>query len=365
MTTNAIPPSLGHLSATELLEGFRTLEITPLQVLDTQIERVGLFNGDRETGINAFTETLFDTAREQAAAAGAEYVRLAREGGRAPALLGLTIATKEKHGIAGLTLEQGLAAHRGKIAAVDHPVVERIKSAGGIIHARTTSPEFSCATTTHSPMWGLPATRGTPRHHRVVPRAVPVRRSPPVSPRWRRPRTSPGQPGSRPASPERWATRRPTAGFPPSRRCPPIGTVETVRWPAPLPIPRCWHPSSRAGTPWTTGPGAGGTRIRCCPETSGDCASGFRLHSATIRWLRKSVRTPYGSLVPWRTPVRSLCRSSCPGRLPGSPRRSSPTSGISWVRPWPWKLPNRGSARRLHDPVHRRRRCGRNPEHAG
>ena len=26
--------------------------------------------------------------------------------------------------------------------------------AGGIIHARTTSPEFSCATTTHSPMWG-------------------------------------------------------------------------------------------------------------------------------------------------------------------------------------------------------------------
>lgn len=65
------------------------------------------------------------------------------------------MATKEKHGIAGLRLEQGLAAHRGRIAEQDHPVVERIRAAGGIIHARTTSPEFSCATVTHSPMWGV------------------------------------------------------------------------------------------------------------------------------------------------------------------------------------------------------------------
>lgn len=155
MTTNASQTQLAHLSATELVGGFRRLEITPLEVLDAQIERIGAFNGDRETGINAFTETLFDTARDQAASAGAEYVRLARTGATPPALLGLSVATKEKHGIAGLRLEQGLAAHRGRIAAIDHPVVERIKAAGGIIHARTTSPEFSCATTTHSPMWGI------------------------------------------------------------------------------------------------------------------------------------------------------------------------------------------------------------------
>lgn len=154
MSANTLDTLVAQLSATALLEGFRNLEYTPLEVLDAQIDRVEAFNGDRATGINAFTETLFDAAREQAAAAGAEYVRLANAGGQAPALLGLTVATKEKHGIAGLRLEQGLAAHRGKIAAVDHPVVERIKAAGGIIHARTTSPEFSCATVTHSPMWG-------------------------------------------------------------------------------------------------------------------------------------------------------------------------------------------------------------------
>ena len=146
--------SLAHLSATEALGGFRSLEISPVEVLEAQIERIEAHNGDRDTGINAFTETLFDTARHRAAVATDEYVRLARDGGPVPALLGLTVTTKEKHGIAGLRLEQGLAAHRGRIATADHPVVERLKMAGGIIHARTTSPEFSCATTTHSPMWG-------------------------------------------------------------------------------------------------------------------------------------------------------------------------------------------------------------------
>lgn len=147
--------SLATLPATETLAGFRALKFSPVEVLEAQIQRIGLHNGDRETGINAFTETLFDSARAQASAAADEYVRQAKVGGDSSTLLGLTIATKEKHGIAGLKLEQGLAAHRGRIAVGDHPVVERLKRAGGIIHARTTSPEFSCATTTHSPMWGI------------------------------------------------------------------------------------------------------------------------------------------------------------------------------------------------------------------
>ncbi len=65
------------------------------------------------------------------------------------------MATKEKHQLAGEPLEQGLMAHRGRVAAADHPVVERILAAGGIIHARTATPEFSCATVTHSPLWGV------------------------------------------------------------------------------------------------------------------------------------------------------------------------------------------------------------------
>ena len=154
-TANKRGNSLAYLSATETLAGFQALEFSPSEVLETQIQRIEERNGDRETGINAFTQTLFESARTQARLASDQYVQLARDGRAAPALLGLTVATKEKHGIAGLKLEQGLAAHRGHTADADHPVVERINAAGGIIHARTTSPEFSCATTTHSPMWGI------------------------------------------------------------------------------------------------------------------------------------------------------------------------------------------------------------------
>lgn len=146
---------LAYLSATEALAAFRRLELSPLEVLEAQIARIEAHNGDRTTGINAFTETLFDEARLAARHAADTYAVCARTGETPPALLGLTVATKEKHGIAGRLLEQGLVAKRGQRAQHDHPVVERIKAAGGIIHARTTSPEFSCATVTHSPMWGV------------------------------------------------------------------------------------------------------------------------------------------------------------------------------------------------------------------
>ncbi|RIK10334.1 MAG: amidase [Acidobacteria bacterium] len=72
-----------------------------------------------------------------------------------PPLLGLPVATKEKHALAGRTLSQGLVACRDDVAAADHPVVDALRRSGAIIHARTTSPEFSCATVTHSRLWGV------------------------------------------------------------------------------------------------------------------------------------------------------------------------------------------------------------------
>lgn len=146
---------LAFASATVALTAFRLLEMSPLDVLEAQISEIERRNGDSATGVNALTETLFDSARSAARSAAERYARCAADGETPPALLGLTVATKEKHGIAGHRLEYGLAARRGQLAAEDHPVVQRVRTAGGIIHARTTSPEFSCATVTHSPMWGI------------------------------------------------------------------------------------------------------------------------------------------------------------------------------------------------------------------
>lgn len=143
-------PPLHYLDAVTALKLFRSRELSPVELLQAVSDRAETAN----TAVNALTETLFENALALARDAEAEY----RHGGSAAAdrpLLGLPVATKEKHALAGRSFSQGLLSHAGRTAAADHPVVERIRAAGGIVHARTTSPEFSCATVTHSPMWGV------------------------------------------------------------------------------------------------------------------------------------------------------------------------------------------------------------------
>ena len=139
---------LHYLDAVTALELFRSGTLSPVELLTAVAERADTAN----QAVNAFTETLFDDAMVQAREAEAAYLR--GSAGQRP-LLGLPVATKEKHALAGRSFSQGLLAQAATVAAADHPVVERIRAAGGIMHARTTSPEFSCATVTHSPMWGV------------------------------------------------------------------------------------------------------------------------------------------------------------------------------------------------------------------
>ncbi len=142
---------LAHIDATSARARFRTRELSPLDVLDAQIARAERM----EPRVRAFADTFFDRARAQARAAGDAYARAARTGDPLPRLLGLTVAAKEKHALAGEPLTEGLPWRQAERAPADHPVIERIRAAGGIVHARTTTPQLSCATVTHSPMWGI------------------------------------------------------------------------------------------------------------------------------------------------------------------------------------------------------------------
>ena len=55
----------------------------------------------------------------------------------------------------GRSWQQGSLAFIDEVAEYDHPIIERIQQAGGIIHIRTATPEFSCAGFTHSRLWGV------------------------------------------------------------------------------------------------------------------------------------------------------------------------------------------------------------------
>lgn len=138
---------LSHLSGVEVLGRFRRRELSPVEYLEALIERVESL----EPAVNAVCDRRYSEARAEARAAAQRYAN----GTPLGALDGLAVALKEEHPMAGREWSQGSLVHRGEIAPVDHPVVERIQRAGGVVHVRTTTPEFSCAGFTHSTLWGV------------------------------------------------------------------------------------------------------------------------------------------------------------------------------------------------------------------
>lgn len=139
---------LRYLSAAEVLRHFRAKSLSPLELLDGLIDWIETVNPT----VNAIAERLFEEARPQARAATHRYVSHPED---MRSLEGLPVAVKEEQPIAGRRWSEGSLVYAERIADVTHPVVERITAAGGIIHLRTTTPEFSCAAFTHSKLWGV------------------------------------------------------------------------------------------------------------------------------------------------------------------------------------------------------------------
>jgi aspartyl-tRNA(Asn)/glutamyl-tRNA(Gln) amidotransferase subunit A len=150
---------LHYLSAAEALRLFRARELSPVELVTAVIERAEAV----EPVINAFAETFFEQALDQARAAEARY---ASSGGRPRPLDGLPVAVKEEAEIAGQRNTLGSLPLRDVVAEETAVFAQRILEAGGIVHARTTTPEFSCAPVTWSRLWGV--TRN-PWHTRYSP----------------------------------------------------------------------------------------------------------------------------------------------------------------------------------------------------
>ena len=142
------------LSATEALAAFRSKDLSPIDYLTSFIGRITA----EDERINAVTEVVEEAVTSAREAedfyANATDDDLAEAAATRP-LLGLPVIAKEKHALAGRGLTQGLLHERDTVAAHDAAIIARIRAAGGFVHARATSPEFSCATITHSPMWGV------------------------------------------------------------------------------------------------------------------------------------------------------------------------------------------------------------------
>ncbi|MCF2530523.1 amidase [Yinghuangia soli] len=140
---------LAYLSATEALAAFRTRELSPVELLTAVLDRAE----KTEPVVNAVVEYLREEA--YASAREAEQRYLGKGSGPLRPLEGLPVAAKEEQPIAGRSHREASLLMADNIADATHPVIQRVQEAGGIVHMRTTTPEFSSAAFTQSKMWGV------------------------------------------------------------------------------------------------------------------------------------------------------------------------------------------------------------------
>jgi aspartyl-tRNA(Asn)/glutamyl-tRNA(Gln) amidotransferase subunit A len=120
--------------ATKLAELIRTKEVSPVEVVQTYLDRIAAVNPK----INAIV-TLADGALKAAKAAEAAVLA----GDEIGPLHGVPFTVKDSIDTADVATQRGSPIFKGRVPDVDATSVARMKKAGGILLAKTNLPEFS------------------------------------------------------------------------------------------------------------------------------------------------------------------------------------------------------------------------------
>jgi aspartyl-tRNA(Asn)/glutamyl-tRNA(Gln) amidotransferase subunit A len=139
---------LCYLPATEALRLFKERRLSPVELMEAVIARAEVV----EPTINALCVTYVDEALQAAHRAEDSYMGRGEE---PRPLTGIPVGIKAEMPIAGQPCPQGSLLYKDSIADETAIVGQRILDAAGIVHARTTTPEFSCAGFTQSRLWGV------------------------------------------------------------------------------------------------------------------------------------------------------------------------------------------------------------------
>ena len=134
-------------SATDATRLFESGKLSPVELLQSLIDRAEAV----ESAINAFSDTFFDEAMEQARQAHVRYAK----GKPVGPLDGIAVAIKDEVGVKGQRNTEGSLIHEKRVAEEDAVLVSRLRAAGAIFHARTTCPEFCSLWNTQSRLFGV------------------------------------------------------------------------------------------------------------------------------------------------------------------------------------------------------------------
>jgi amidase len=137
-----------RLTAREAVQRLTAGEITPLDLIDASEKRIAAL----EPALNALPTLCLERARAHAR----QLMRNERTQGRFERgwLAGLPVAIKDLADVAGVRTTYGSPIFKNHVPTSSHPVVDRIERAGGIVIAKSNTPEFGAGGSTFNEVFG-------------------------------------------------------------------------------------------------------------------------------------------------------------------------------------------------------------------
>ena len=119
-------------------------EVTPLDLLDVLEKRIAEVDGQ----VNALPTLCFDRARAHARAL------MKKPAGERGLLAGMPVPIKDLTAVAGVLTTQGSPIYKDNIPARSDVLVEHLESNGGVIYAKSNTPEFGAGANTFNEVFG-------------------------------------------------------------------------------------------------------------------------------------------------------------------------------------------------------------------
>ena len=131
-------------TACAVVDKLKTGEVTPLDLLDVLEARIAEVDGQ----VNALPTLCFDRARSHARAL------MQKPAGQRGLLAGLPVPIKDLTNVEGVLTTQGSPIYRDTIPARSDILVEHLENSGGVIYAKSNTPEFGAGANTFNEVFG-------------------------------------------------------------------------------------------------------------------------------------------------------------------------------------------------------------------
>lgn len=136
---------LTRLTARDAVRLLARGEVSPLELIDAAAARIAAV----EPAINALPTLCLDRAR----AAARRLPATPPDGGRGW-LAGLPVAIKDLMDVEGVRTTYGSPIHADHVPTASHPLVGRIEARGGLVIAKSNTPEFGAGGNTYNEVFG-------------------------------------------------------------------------------------------------------------------------------------------------------------------------------------------------------------------